>query len=92
MTTTVPDLRPSPYLPPATRLAECARHILRLRAVQRACQVVGDEHGAACAGERLDVLLTIWRHLDELARLDGVDEAREHRDRARVRPSRRRSL
>lgn len=58
--------RPSVYLPPTTQRAECERHMRRLRAVQRACRVVGDEHGAAHAGERVDVLLKIWQHLDEL--------------------------
>ncbi len=66
----VSDLRPTTYLPAETRRSECERHIRRLRAVQRACQVVGDEHGAVCSGERLDVLLTIWQRLDELVRLD----------------------
>ncbi len=66
----IPDLRPRMYLPPTTQRAECERHMLRLRAMQRACRIMGDEHGATCAGERLDVLLTIWQRLDELVRLD----------------------
>ncbi len=66
----VPDLRPRVYLPPTTQRAECERTMLRLRAVQRARQFIGDEHGAACAGERLDVALIIWQRLDELTRLD----------------------
>lgn len=69
----VSDLRPGVYLPPTTQRAECERHIRRLRAVQRACQVVGDQHGAVCSGERLDVLLTIWQRLDELTRLDTAE-------------------
>ncbi len=67
---TVRDLRPGVYLPPTTQRAECERTMLRLRAVQRACRIMGDEHGAECAGERLDVALTIWQRLDELTRLD----------------------
>ncbi len=62
--------RPTQYLPPTTQRAECERHIRRLRAVQRACRIMGDEHGAACAGDKLDVCLAIWARLDELARLD----------------------
>jgi len=58
------------YLPPATQRAECERHIRRLRAVQRACQILDDEHGASCAGEKLDIALTIWQKLDELVRVD----------------------
>lgn len=68
--TAVPDMRPAPYLPPTTQRAECERHIRRLRAVQRACRILDDEHGYVCAGDKLDVLLTIWQRLDELARLD----------------------
>lgn len=64
------DARPKVYLPPTTQRAECERHMRRLRAVQRACRVVGDEHGAACAGDKLNVALAIWQRLDELARLD----------------------
>lgn len=64
------DARPSVYLPPTTQRAECERHIRRLRAVQRACRIMGDEHGDTCAGERSDVLLIIWRRLDEMVRLD----------------------
>lgn len=61
---------PTTYLPPTTQRSECERHMRRLRATQRACRILGDEHGAACAGERLDVLLIIWRRLDQLTRLD----------------------
>ena len=64
------DARPKVYLPPTTQRSECERTIRRLRAVQRACRTVGDEHGAACAGDRLDVALAIWVRLDELVRLD----------------------
>lgn len=64
------DARPSVYLPPLTQRAECERLMRRLRAVQRACRTVGDLHGAACAGDKLDIALGIWAHLDDLTRLD----------------------
>ena len=62
--------RPTVYQPPTTQRAECERHIRRLRAVQRACRILDDEHGAACAGDKLDIALAIWVRLDELTRLD----------------------
>ncbi len=64
------DARPSVYLPPTTQRAECERAIRRLRAVQRACRILDDQHGYVCAGDKLDVALAIWRRLDELVRLD----------------------
>lgn len=62
--------RPRVYLPPTTQRAECERHIRRLRAVQRACRILDDQHGYVCAGERLDVLLDLHVRLTELVRLD----------------------
>ncbi len=60
------DLRPTPYRTVWERRQECERHIRQLRAVQRVYQVNGLTHAYECAGERVDVLLTIWQRLNEL--------------------------
>ncbi len=60
------DARPTVYQPPTTQRAECERHIRRLRAVQRACRIMGDEHGATCAGDKMNIALDVYARLTEL--------------------------